>query len=530
MPLLIVAGLAFVVGVVVGALHTPGEQKVADAYAKAWAKGNYAAMYKLISDDAKRSVTPAAFRAAYQRSADTATATSTSVGQAKDPQDGAVAVPVKMKTRLWGEVGGTVTLRFQGSGDSAKVAWTPALTFPGLAEGQSLTRSTALAPRAPILATDGQALAKGPGRTSAIGDAASEIVGTLGPAPPARRARLFAQGYPADASVGLNGLERVFQSQLAGTPGGTLKAGGAIVARSRPRPGRAVRTTISPKLETAAANALANQDGGVAVLKPTGEILALSGQAFSVLQPPGSTFKIVTTTAALEERKVKLTDEFPVQTSANIEGFLLSNAGGEACGGTFLNSFAESCNSVFAPLGVKVGGAGLVKYAERFGFNRSPGIDGAETPSIPRTFTGDLDVGSSAIGQGKVQATALEMASIAATVATGGLRYQPRFVSKPTPKPTRVMSRRTAKTLTKLMTEVVKVGTGKNAQISGITVAGKTGTAELGGNLTDDAWFTSFAPAERPKIVVAVLRIEAGAGGDFAAPIARQVLVDALQK
>jgi penicillin-binding protein A len=525
-----VAVVAFIVGVVIGALHTPGEQKVADSFASAWARGNYAAMYKLISDEAKRSVTPAAFRAAYQRSADTAAASSTSVGQAKDPQDGAVAVPVTMRTRLWGEVGGTVTLRFTGSGDSAKVAWTPALTFPGLAEGQSLTRSTRLAPRAPILAADGQAIAKGEGRTSEIGDSASEIVGELGPAPPARRARLFAQGYPADASVGLNGLERVFQTQLAGTPGGSLKAGGTLVARSRPRAGRAVRTTISPKLEKAAANALAGQIGGVAVLKPTGEILALSGQAFSVLQPPGSTFKMVTTTAALEEGKVKLSDEFPVQTSANIEGFLLSNAGGEACGGTFKEAFAESCNSVFAPLGVKVGGKGLVKYAERFGFNKSPGIDGAETSVIPQTFTGDLDVGSSAIGQGKVEASALQMASIGATIAAGGLRYAPRFVSKPTPRPNRVMKRRTAKTLTELMTEVVKVGTGKNAQISGVTVAGKTGTSELGGGLTDDAWFVAFAPAERPRFVVGVLRIQAGAGGDFAAPIARQVLVDALQK
>lgn len=529
MPLLIVAGVAFIVGVVVGSLHTPGEQKVAEQFADAWRTRNYAAMYKLISDDAKRSVSLTAFTAAYQRSLDTATANTAAVGKAGEPKEGKVDLPVTMRTRVWGEVGGTVTLPFTGSGDSAKVAWTPALTFPGLAEGQALTRRTELPARSPILASDGKALAKGEGRTSEIGDAASEIVGQLGPAPPRQRVRLFARGYPADAAVGLTGLERVFQDQLAGTPGGTLRAGRTVVATARPRTGRAVRTTISPKLLTAASNALAGQIGGVAVMRPTGEIVAVAGQAYSVLQPPGSTFKIITTTAALEEGKVKLSDEFPVQTSANIEGFLLSNAGGEACGGSFLETFAESCNSVFAPLGVKVGGKGLVEYAERFGFNQSPGIDGAETSSIPQTFTGDLDLGSSAIGQGKVQATVLQLASVAATVATGGLRYPPRFVSKPTPKPTRVMKRRTARTLTKLMTEVVKVGTGKNAQIGGITVAGKTGTAELGGGLTDDAWFTAFAPAERPRIVVAVLRIQAGAGGDFAAPIARQVIADALK-
>ena len=229
---------------------------------------------------------------------------------------------------------------------------------------------------------------------------------------------------------------------------------------------------------------------------------------------------------------VKIDSEFPIQTSANIEGFLLSNAGGEACGGKFEEAFAESCNSVFAPLGVKVGAKRLVQMAERFGFNGSPGIPGAERSQIPsaETIGGDLDVGSSAIGQGKVQSTVLQMASAGASVATGGLRYPPTLDAAVRPKPTRIMRRSTAITMRRLMVGVVKGGTGKAAQINGVKVAGKTGTAELGGGLTDDAWFVAFAPAIRPKLVVGVLLVQAGFGGDVAAPAARDVLVKGLGK
>ena len=123
---------------------------------------------------------------------------------------------------------------------------------------------------------------------------------------------------------------------------------------------------------------------------------ALAGIAFSAPQPPGSTFKIITAVAGLEQGKVKTSDKFPVETRAVIDGVDLENANGESCGGSFVNSFAHSCNSVFAPLGVKVGAKGLVATAERFGFNPEPSLPGAAKSTIPEPeeIGGPLAVGS----------------------------------------------------------------------------------------------------------------------------------------
>ena len=183
------------------------------------------------------------------------------------------------------------------------------------------------------------------------------------PDPPGEARAYSALGYPADAKVGLTGLERVFQNRLAGKPGGTLLAGTRPLARSTPVAGRTVTTTINPTIERAALTAMAGRYAGIAAMDPrTGGLLALAGVAFSALQPPGSTMKIITATGALEAGIVKLTDTFPIQDSANVGGFILHNAGGEFCGGTFLNAFAVSCNSVFAPLGAKLGAKKLVEH------------------------------------------------------------------------------------------------------------------------------------------------------------------------
>ena len=134
-----------------------------------------------------------------------------------------------------------------------------------------------------------------------------------------------------------------------------------MVATSKPVPGKPVHTTIDPDLQQAATAALGGAYGGVAVLDATnGSVLALAGIALSGPQPPGSTFKMITTTAALEAGVVKLTDQFPIQTSTVVDGREVANAHNEACGGSFVEAFAESCNSVFVPLGPKVGSERLV--------------------------------------------------------------------------------------------------------------------------------------------------------------------------
>jgi len=281
-----------------------------------------------------------------------------------------------------------------------------------------------------------------------------------------------------------------------------------------------------------------------------------AGRGFSGLQPPGSTFKIITLAGVLENRLAGPRSVYPVQTAATLEGVKLQNANGESCGGTLRLSFAHSCNSVFAPLGAKLGAARLVKTAEAFGFNADLGIPGAATSAIPPAgeIGDDLAVGSSAIGQGKVQATALQMAWVAGTIADGGVRVPltlraVRDGGRPAGR--RVLRAQTARTVRAYMESVVQVGTGAAAKIGGVRVAGKTGTAELRDTSTGEcvptvevpecppvapndpsdtnAWFTAFAPAGKPRIAVAVLLIANGAGGETAAPVARQVLTASLK-
>jgi cell division protein FtsI/penicillin-binding protein 2 len=335
--------------------------------------------------------------------------------------------------------------------------------------------------------------------------------------------------------VGISGLEREFDAELAGRPGGELRAGDRVLASVAPRRGRAVRTTIDPDIQRAAVEALAGRYGGVAVIRPTdGEVLALAGIAYSAPQPPGSVFKIITLAGALEAGVVKRTSRFPVQTSATLEGVELENAHGEACGGTIRTAFAHSCNSVFAPLGARLGAERLVAAAERFGFNKDPGLAGAQRSTIPAAaeIGDDLAVGSTAIGQGKVLTTPLEVATMAGTIAMGGERAQPTLRKGADARRSRVTSRKVAHTVRSFMRSVVATGTGVGAAISGVKVAGKTGTAELRPNSTDpkdsDAWFVAFAPASKPEVAVAVMLVGAGAGGDAAAPVAKRVLQAAL--
>jgi penicillin-binding protein A len=460
-----------------------------------------------------------------------------------------------------------------GAEGGQQIAWSRSLTFPGLLSGETLSRRTTLPRRATLLARDGSVLAEGEAtgagpRSSPLGEAAGAVVGEVGPVPSSRRAALEAEGVPADADVGVSGLERALDSRLRGTPGGELLAGTRVLATAAPRAAPAVRTTISPAVQRAAVAALGSQLGGVVALSPSsGQILAVAGIGLDSVQPPGSTFKMVTVTGVLEAHVATTHSTFPYATYTTLDGVKLSNANGEECGGSLALAFAVSCNSVFSPLGVKLGASRLVAMAERYGFNQPPGIPGAVESTLPPAseIRGELDVGSTAIGQGEVQASPLEMATVAATIADGGHRPQPTFALNATPHTVATAtSTKVAHTVRRLMIGVVREGTGTAAAIPGVTVAGKTGTAELGSpsssscageggseggssegsgesgsgesespsgcqgsssNPSDtDAWFASFAPALDPRIVVCVLMVKDGAGGATAAPVARQVL------
>ena len=171
---------------------------------------------------------------------------------------------------------------------------------------------------------------------------------------------------------------------------------------------------------------------------------------------------------------------FPYASYATLDGVRLNNANGENCGGSLELAFAVSCNSVFAPLGVKLGAPRLVTMAEGLGFNHDPGPGIAESTLPPAShIQGELELGSTAIGQGQVLATPLEMGLVAAAIGDGGRRPTPTFLLGPAPAAQRAMGAAVARTARRLMIGVVREGTGTAAAIAGVTVAGKTGTAEL---------------------------------------------------
>jgi peptidoglycan glycosyltransferase len=561
-PLTLIAAVSLFAGLIVGS-GPASETDAAERFASAWASQDFAAMHSELSSAAQSRFSAAKLREAYLSAQETATVKALDPGSASEPRSVSggkvVNVPIDVQTVAFGGFRSNLELPFADGG----IAWDPHLSFPGLREGEALDSDIRLAHRGAIVARDGTALAKGPpeARTSPLGSAAVDVTGVIGTADPSDLPMLAREGFPAGTPVGVSGLERAFNSLLAGKPGGELLAtsagGDRVLAKGDPEPGKRLKTTIDPALQQSAVTGLAGRAGGVAALDTrTGAVRALAGTAFSAPQPPGSTFKVITTTAALQKGIVKFDDEFPVTDGINVGGRFIANAHDEFCGGSFAQAFADSCNAVFAPLGPKIGADDLVGTAERYGFNSEPTLyDSAATrntdppqPSIPAAddIGDDLDLGVSAIGQGQVLSTPLEMASVAQTIANRGVRLPTPIVRdrklQSTAKPNRVTSRKVAGQMRDLMIGVVTSGTGTAAALPGIQVAGKTGTAELGpkpGAPTPppgedpeqavDAWFTSFAPVHNPRLAVAVVLVDADAdGGTVAAPVAHDVLATGL--
>jgi len=533
----------------------------AKRFADAWERQDFEAMHSELSPAAQEEYPLEQFTKSYFEAQ--ATATAIEVGTAEpESADDAATFSATVSTYAFGEIKGSVELPLDEAG---LIAWEPHLAFPGLAEAETLGRETTLGERAPLLATDGSPLAEGPAsaRTSPLGPSAIAIAGAMGSASKQLEDELYALGFPKGSLAGTSGLELAFNTQLAGQPSGELFAvaeGGEErpLASGRPTPGEAVRTTIDPEVQTATVTALGDQYGGVAVLDAqTGDIRGVAGLAFSAPQPPGSTFKIITAVAGLDAGVVSLDDEFPVETSNSLIGREISNAHDEACGGTFVRAFADSCNTVFAPLGVEVGIDKMVETAEAFGFEERPTLaapDALEALAPPPSSLGDIEsdvaLGEASIGQGQVLATPVQMASVAQTIANDGTRLPTSIVKdeelRPDADPVEVTSPETAQKLEGMMLEVVRSGTGVAAQVPGVQVAGKTGTAETGPKALEpgqvlapgedppqeeNAWFSSYAPADKPELAIAVMLVNAtGGGGTVAAPIAQQIFASALGK
>jgi peptidoglycan glycosyltransferase len=269
------------------------------------------------------------------------------------------------------------------------------------------------------------------------------------------------------------------------------------------------------------------------------------------LYPPGSTFKVVTATAALDSGKITPDTVINASSPKTISGVPLENAGGEQFGSiSATDALTHSVNTYWAQVGERIGRDTLVEYMRRFGFYERPELDYPSSQMIPSgvlngkgVFVDDaFDVGRVAIGQGglegEIRAAPLQMAEVAAAVANGGRLMKPQLTDRIVRKDGRVKERiqpdlqsvvmkpETADQLAAMMSRVVEEGTGIAGALEGVTVAGKTGTAEVGANREfTQPWFICFAPVEDPRMAVAVtLERTQGQGGTVAAPIAKSVL------
>lgn len=397
-----------------------------------------------------------------------------------------------------------------------------------------------------------------------------------------------ATGYYSSV-FGRSAVERSQNGILSGDDDRLFARRLVDLVTNREQRGGTVKLTLNPAAQQAAYDALGDNKGAVVALDPrTGAILAMVSKpsfdpnplashsveeqqaAWQTLQedpdkpalnraiaqtlPPGSVFKIVTAAAALESGRYEPDSQIPGPAAYDLPQSTvdLPNQNGEPCGSgpeqltTLTNALRVSCNTAFAYLGNDLGDDALREQAERFGYNSEP-LTEEELNAATSVFPAELDAPQTAlaaIGQFDVRATPLQIAMVSAGIANDGAVMNPYLIEElRDPDRVKVLERtepeemsraitsETAQELTAMMVDVVESGTGENAQMDGIQVAGKTGTAQTTPERPPYAWFTCFAPADDPQVVVAVVIEEAPdtarddiAGGRLAAPVAKAVM------
>jgi len=421
--------------------------------------------------------------------------------------------------------------------------------------------------RGRILAADGTVLARSVRRAG----------GTYERTYPKGEEFAHAIGY-SYTDLGQSALERFRNATLNGQTATNLQTILDQLQGKRPQ-GNEVLTTLDPKAQQTAISALGEHQGAVVALDPRDGAVKvmvstpsfnpnglpspgayekltkdtqgrpLVNRALQFGYAPGSTFKVVTATAAIDTGQFTPQSRISGRNDVLISGVPLGNDDDESLGQiTLTEALAKSVNTVWAQVAVKLGKPTMARYMNRFGFGRKPELDyptdemsssgeyfrgGILPPTSPR-----VDVGRMGIGQDKLEVVPLQMAEVAAAVANRGRLMAPhlterivdpegRTVERISPRvQSVVMKPSTATSVTAMMEAVVNEGTGTQAQIPGVQVAGKTGTAETQiGAAINNVWFIAFAPAANPKVAIAVtLEHVPGQGAAFAAPVARQVM------
>jgi peptidoglycan glycosyltransferase len=393
-------------------------------------------------------------------------------------------------------------------------------------------------------------------------------------------------GYSYANLGGQTELERARNDELLGMTNAITTTLDQLIGKQKE--GDDVRTSLDPQAQRLALDEIAKvgQSGAAVALDPrTGAIKVMAStptydpntiadkgvlaaanrneqrkplvnRAVQFGAAPGSTFKVVTATAAIDTGAYSINSTIDGSNDVKVSGVPLANDFNKSFGQIDLKTaLAQSVNTVFAQVGEKLGKPTMKEYMERFGFDKKPQLDypkdsmsaSVVAPSPPGHAVSPtsklVDVGRMSIGQGGLQATPLQMAQVAAAVANGGELMKPHITDRIVDRDGRtvdaispavqstVMKSSTAAAVTDMMVAVVQNGTGTNAAIPGIQVAGKTGTAETEfGAKINDAWFIGFAPADNPRIAVAVtVKAVTGFGGDFAAPIARDIMESLLK-
>lgn len=404
--------------------------------------------------------------------------------------------------------------------------------------------------------------------------------GTYQRAYPAKQEFANAIGY-AYVEAGQSGLERFRNGPLSGETQDNFQR---ILdqLQGKRRQGDELITTLDPKAQKTAIQALGEHEGAVVALEPRSgavKVMASSpsfnpnrakslkglselnrssgsplvNRATQYGYAPGSTFKIVTATAAIDTGAFTASSTLSGRNDIPVSGVPLGNDNGESFGEiTLTKALAESVNTVWAQVAEKLGKPTMARYMSRFGFDRKPQLD---YPSEEMSSSGEylihggsskllsptnplVDVGRMGIGQDKLRVTPLQMAEVAAAVANHGKLMVPHLteriidpegqtVDRVEPRvQSVVMKPSTAAVVRGMMEAVVNEGTGTPAQIPGVQVAGKTGTAETQiGTSINNVWFIAFAPANNPRVAIAVtVKGVSGYGATFAAPVAKRVI------
>jgi hypothetical protein len=260
LPLIVFALVGFGFGWYEAGAAGRSERALVARYVTDWANADYTAMYSMLSPAAKQQISMSAFEIAYANASATATVTSLHGGNSVSISQNVARESITVHTSVFGKLHELIKLPLAGDGDHLR--WVTSMVFPGLRAGERLRRISTLGTRGSLLASNGEVLAQGSSLNSPIPEVAGEVVGNLGPIPAPAAAGYAAEGYPAGAQVGQDGLELIFQTQLAGRPGGILYAGKRILATAQPINGQTVKTTINPSLEADAINVQNRRDRG----------------------------------------------------------------------------------------------------------------------------------------------------------------------------------------------------------------------------------------------------------------------------